>query len=71
MKKITSEGKIALLFAIGVVFMIYGVIKGDYATTKAGWTFGDIIAWTGLASFIGAFIWLVVLNKSSKSEKPE
>jgi hypothetical protein len=69
MKKITTEGKIALLMVIGAIFMIFGVIKGDYATTKLGWTFGDIVAWTGLASFIGGFIWLVAFNKSKSSEK--
>lgn len=71
MKKMTTEVKIALLFVIGAIFMIFGVIKGDYATTKLGWTFGDIVAWTGLASFIGAFIWLVMFNKSVSDKKPE
>lgn len=70
MKKITTEGKIAILFVIGVIFMILGVLKSDYAVTKTGWTFGDIVAWTGLASFIGAFVWLVGLSKS-KSNKSE
>lgn len=71
MKKITTEGKIAILFVLGSIFMIFGVIKGDYATTKLGWTFGDIVAWTGLAMFLGAFAWLVAFNKGVSGKKPE
>lgn len=62
MKKIKSEVKIALMLALGAIAMIVGLIIGDWAKTPAGWTFGDILAWTGLASFVGGIVWLFLMS---------